>query len=164
MITSKFSDLLQRTSWSSLWSFSMWIFTITDFDKNTFSREFNSVESQYKIWLWMILQKHYHISSMNSFSDRSDSKIYQNIYSRRREWRLLKIRSKTLEIKALKTSPRRWCFWLTKMWECKNMTTMTCIEIYSFMRTHKAKGVCQIDQSSCQIGQSSRPEFYWRVG
>ena len=135
----------------------MWIYTITNCDKSILNKEFYLIEFLLIIWLWMNLQKLCHVNDMKNFSDRSDLKIYQNIYDRRREWRLLKIRSKTLEIKALKTSSRRWCFWLTKMWECEDMTTMACIEIYSFTRTRKAKGVCQ-------IGQSSRPEFYWRVG
>ena len=148
--------MLWRTSWSSLQSFDMWIFTITGCDKSTLNREFNSVELQHEIWLWMILLKHCHISDMNSFSDRSGLKIYQNVYDRRREWRLYEIKSKTLEIKALKISLKRWCFWLTKMWECKNMTTMICIKIYSFMKTHKAKEVCQINQSS-------RPKHYWWI-
>ena len=125
----------------------MWIFIITNCDKSTLNREFNSIESLFIIWLWMILQKLCHINSMKSFSDRSDLKIYQNIYNRRRKWKLLKIRSKTLKIKASKISFRRWCFWLTKMWECKNMTTTACIEIYSFIRTRKAKKMCQIGQA-----------------
>ena len=135
----------------------MWIFIITDCSKSTLSREFNSVESQHEIWLQTVLQKHCHVSSMNSFSDRSDLKIYQNIYNKRREWRLYKIRSKTLKIKALKIRLRRWCFWLTKMWECENMTTTVCIEIYSFTRTCKAKRVCQIDQT--KIGKNR--EYWW---
>ena len=152
---SKFSDLLQRTSWSSLWSFSMWIFTITDCDKSTLNREFNSIESQHEIWLQTILLKCCHISSMNSFSDRSDLKIYWNVYDKKKEWKLYEIESKTLKVS--KISFRRWCFWFTKMWECKNMTTTVCIKIYSFIRICKAKEMCQIDQSS-------RPEFYWWVG
>ena len=135
----------------------MWIFTITDCNKSTLNREFNSVESQYDIWLWTVLLKHYHVSSMNSFSDRSDLKIYQNVYSKRREWRLYKIESKTLKIKALKIRLRRWCFWLTKMWECETMTTTVCIEIYSFMRTCKAKGVCQINQTNID----ENGEYWW---
>ena len=134
----------------------MWIFIITNCDKSTLNREFNSIESLFIIWLWMILQKLCHINSMKSFSDRSDLKIYWNVYSRRKKWKLLKIRSKTLKTKALKISFRKWCFWLTKMWECETMTTTVCIEIYSFMRTCKAKEVCQIDQSS-------RLKFYWWV-
>ena len=157
VIISRLLDLLWRTLWSSQQSFSMWIFTITDCGKSTHNKEFNSIESLSVIWLQTVLQKLCHINNTKSFSDRSGLKIYQNIYDRKREWKLLKIRSKTLKIKALKISSRRWCFWLTKMWECENMTTMICIEIYSFMRTHKAKEVCQ-------IGQYSRLEFYWRVG
>ena len=134
----------------------MWIFTITDCDKSTLNREFNSVELQCKIWLWIVLLKHYHVSSMNSFSDRSDLKIYQNVYNKRREWRLYEIRLKTLEIKALKISLRRWCFWLTKMWECETMTTTACIEIYSFARTHKAKEMCQIVQANID-----KNDKYW---
>ena len=125
----------------------MWIFTITDCDKSILNREFNSVELQHKIWLWTILLKHYHVSNMNSFSDRSDLKIYQNVYDKRRKWRLYEIESKILEIKALKIRLRRWCFWLTKMWECENMTIIVCIEIYSFMRICKAKRMCQINQT-----------------
>ncbi len=137
----------------------MWIFIITDCSKSTLNREFNSVEFQHEIWLWTVLLKHCHVSDMNSFSDRSDLKIYQNVYNKRREWRLYKIESKTLEIKALKIRFRRWCFWLTKMWECENMTTTACIEIYSFMRTHKAKGVCQVGQA--KIGENRK---YWWTG
>ena len=135
----------------------MWIFIITDCDKSTLNREFNSVKSLCEIWLWTILSKCYLISNMNSFSNRSSLKIYQNTYDRKREWRLYKIRSKTLKIKALKIRFRRWCFWLTKIWECKNMTTTACIEIYSFTRTHKAKRVCQIDQA--KIGENH--EYWW---
>ena len=134
----------------------MLIFTITDCDKNILNKEFYSIELLLVIWLWMNLQKLCHVNSMKNFSDRSDLKIYQNIYDRRREWKLLKIRSKTLKIKALKISFRRWCFWLTKMWECKNMITTVCIRIYSFTRTHKAKKMCQ-------ISQSSRLKHYWQI-
>ncbi len=139
--------MLWRTSWNSLQSFSMWIFTITDCSKSTLNREFNSVESQHEIWLWTVLLKYYHVSNMNNFSDRSDSKIYQNVYNKKREWKLYEIRSKTLKIKALKIRFRKWYFWLTKIWECENMITTVYIKIYSFMRTCKAKRVCQIDQT-----------------
>ena len=133
----------------------MWILTITDCDKSTLNREFNSVEFQHKIWLWTVLLKHCHVSSMNSFSDRSGLKIYQNIYDRRKEWKLYKIRSKTLKV--LKISLRRWCFWLTKMWECKNMIIMICIKIYSFIRTCKAKEICQINQTKIDKNY----EYWW---
>ena len=135
----------------------MWIFTITDCDKSTLNREFNSVGFQHKIWLWTALLKHCHVSSMNSFSDRSGSKIYWNIYDKMRKWRLYEIRSKTLKIKALKIRLRRWCFWLTKIWECENMTTTACIKIYSFMRTHKAKRMCQINQ----INIDENDKYWW---
>ena len=135
----------------------MWIFTITDCDKNTFNRKFNSVELQCEIWLQTVLQKYYHVNSMNSFLDRSSLKIYWNAYDRKREWRLYKIKSKILEIKILKIRFRKWCFWLTKMWECKNMITTVCIEIYSFTKTHKAKEVCQIDQ----IKIDKNHEYWW---
>ena len=134
----------------------MWIFTIIDCDKNTLNREFNSIEFQCEIWLQTILQKHCYISSMNNFSDKLNLKIYQNIYNKKREWKLYNIKSKTLKIKALKISFRRWYFWLTKMWECKNMITTVCIKIYSFTRIHKAKKMCQINQSS-------KSKHYWWI-
>ena len=147
IIISRLLDLSQKTLWSSQQSFDMWIYTITDCDKNILNREFYSIESLFMIWLWIILQKLYHVNSMKSFSDRSGLKIYQNVYDKRREWRLYKIESKTLEIKALKIRLRRWYFWLTKIWECENMITTVCIKTYSFMRTCTAKRVCQINQT-----------------
>jgi len=64
---------------------------------------------------------------MKSSSGRSGLKIYWNVYSRRKDWRLLETRSKALEPGHLQISLRRWCFWSGMALKCGDLRKMVCI-------------------------------------